>query len=73
MKDASTVERELLWKAVEVMKERRSISLAELQRSLNLTYYKAARVFDRLEKTGLISGYRGELAREVLRPQTSRS
>ena len=39
--------------------------LARWQRELAITYYSAARVFERLEKEGFIAPYSGSLARTV--------
>jgi len=64
--EESGADREILLQATRLIAGLPAVSLAQLQRDLGLTYYKAARIFSRLEKEGLISGYQGALARKVL-------
>jgi len=63
--DAAPDERALLARAVELILALESVSLSKLQRELGITYYAAARVFERLEKEGCIAAYSGSLARPV--------
>ncbi|MSR47095.1 MAG: hypothetical protein EXS13_08525 [Planctomycetes bacterium] len=58
-------ERELLGRATELLLRLESVSLSKLQRELAITYYSAARVFERLEKEGFVAPYTGSLARLV--------
>ncbi len=58
-------ERRALVRAVDLIAGSESVSLSRIQRELGITYYSAARVFDRLEKEGFIAGYSGSLARTV--------
>jgi hypothetical protein len=58
-------ERALLARATELILTLDQVSLSKLQRELSITYYSAARVFERLEKEGFIAPYSGSLARSV--------
>ncbi len=64
-RDLPDDERELLHRAVSMLLELESVSLSKLQRELGITYYSAARVFERLEKDGYVAPYSGSLARAV--------
>jgi len=55
--------------AVGAILEADRVSLSRLQRDLGVTYYQAARVFEQLEHTRLISPYDGNLSRAVLLPR----
>ena len=52
-------------RAVDLIAGAESVSLSRLQRELGITYYAAARVFERLEKEGFLAPYTGSLARAV--------
>ena len=52
-------------RAVDLIAGSESVSLSRLQRELGVTYYSAARVFERLEKEGFVAPYTGSLARAV--------
>ncbi len=63
--DLPDEERQLLTRAVALLLAVETVSLSKLQRELAITYYAAARVFERLEKEGFIAPYSGSLARSV--------
>jgi hypothetical protein len=52
-------------RAVDLIAGTESVSLSRMQRELGITYYSAARVFERLEKEGFLAPYTGNLARAV--------
>ena len=62
----SDEEREVFVAAVRVLLQHETMSLPRLQRELGVTYFTAARMFEYLEKGGLVSAYDGSLARTVL-------
>jgi hypothetical protein len=64
--DLPDEERQHVASAVESILGLESVSLSRIQRELGITYYAAARVFERLEKEGFIAPYSGSLARSVL-------
>ncbi|MDZ7838269.1 MAG: FtsK/SpoIIIE domain-containing protein [Actinomycetota bacterium] len=59
-------EDELLYDALEAVVDFGHASASLLQRKLKLGYSRAARIIDQLEEKGLVSGYDGSKAREVL-------
>lgn len=64
-RDLPDDERELMARAADMIAGTESVSLSRLQRELGVTYYSAARVFERLEKEGFVAPYTGSLARAV--------
>jgi hypothetical protein len=63
--DLPDEERTVMVRAVDLIAGTESVSLSRLQRELGITYYAAARVFERLEKEGFLAPYTGSLARGV--------
>ena len=57
---------ELLWDAAKLVIDHEQASVSLLQRRFRIGYSRAGRLIDELEALGIISGYSGSKARDVL-------
>ena len=57
---------ELLYEASKLVVDNQQASVSLLQRKLRIGYSRAGRIIDELESLGIISGYSGSKARDVL-------
>lgn len=57
---------ELLWEAGQLVVSAGQASISMLQRRLKIGYNRAARIVDQLEERGIIGGFQGPKARELL-------
>ncbi len=61
---------ELLWDAARLVIEHQQASVSLLQRRFRIGYSRAGRLIDELEALGVVSGYSGSKARDVLVDET---
>ena len=64
--DIDTVQDELLKKAAHLVIDHQQASVSLLQRKFRIGYSRAGRLIDELEALGVVSGYSGSKARDVL-------
>ena len=57
---------ELLYEAAKIVADNQQASVSLLQRKLKIGYSRAGRLIDELESLGIVSGYSGSKARDVL-------
>ena len=63
---ATPVKYELLFDAAKLVIQNQQASVSLLQRRLKIGYSRAGRLIDELEALGVVSGYSGSKARDVL-------
>ena len=64
--DVSSEQDELLKDAAKLVVDSQQASVSLLQRRFRIGYSRAGRLIDELEAMGIVSGYSGSKAREVL-------